>query len=130
MIEYLILIIPILVIGSSIYQKVFRAEESAITFINSRSKYGVKGYILRTPFVFLVYVSFITSSLFTPLGIYWAALGAVLLFGTIIYLIFSDGVMFLPNLVSPEFDALVLKRKKQAVVSSLMVLLWIVSWWV
>jgi hypothetical protein len=130
MVEYLIFFLPILAIGAGIYQKLLRSEESAIAFINSRNKYGSKGHMLRSPYAFLVYLSFIFSSLFTPFGLYWAALGVVLLSGTVAYLIFSDGKINTPDLISSEFDSLVLKRKKQAIVSSFILLLWVMSWWV
>jgi hypothetical protein len=130
MVEYLIFLLPILVIGTGVYQKLLRSEESAIAFINSRNKYGSKGHMLRSSYVFLVYLSFIFSSLFTPLGLYWAVLGIALLSGTVAYLIFSDGKIYSPDLMSSEFDSLVLKRKKQAIVSSFIVLLWVMSWWV
>ena len=130
MVEYFIFLLPILVTCIGVYQKFFRSEESAIAFINSRNKFGSKGHMLRSPFVFLVYLSFMLSSLFIPLGLYWAVIGTVLLLGTIAYLIFSDGIIYIPELLSPEFDALVIKRKKQAIVSSLIVLLWVISWWV
>ena len=130
MVEYFIFLLPILITCIGVYQKLFRSEESAIAFINSRNKFGSKGHMLRSPFVFLVYLSFMLSSLFIPLGLFWAVIGTVLLLGTIAYLIFSDGIIYVPDLLSPEFDALVIKRKKQAIVSSLIVLLWVISWWV
>jgi len=129
MFEYLIFALPILFVGYGVYQKVFQAEESAITFINTRNRYGAKGHMLRSPFYFLVLLSFIFSVFFIPLGWAWCALGVIILAGTVAYLIFSDGKVVTPDLVSSDFDIFVFKRKKQALVSCIVAFVWILSWW-
>ncbi len=129
MFEYLIFVLPILFLGFEIYHKVFQAEESAIAFINTRNRYGPKGHMLRSPFYFLGLLSFILSVFFIPLGWAWCALGAFIMSGTVAYLIFSDGKEVTPDLVSSDFDIFVLKRKRQALVSCIVALVWILSWW-
>ncbi|MDC2887656.1 hypothetical protein [Psychrosphaera algicola] len=46
----------------------------------------------------------------------------------VVYFLFGDEKTVTPNLCSSDFDKLVLKRRKQAMVSSVVMLLWIASW--
>jgi len=66
--------------------------------------------------------------LFINLGWAWMTLGGVLVVMMGIYFLFSDGKSVTPNLYSPKFDSLIVKRKKQALFSFLLMVLWLVSW--
>ena len=128
MIELIIFILPIITGGIGIYQKTMRAEESAIIFVDSANKYGVKRRTLNSPRFFLQSFAYIVSPLYISLGWAWMTLGITLLIIMAAYLLFSDGKTVTPDLYSSEFESLIAKRKKQALSSVLLIILWLVTW--
>jgi len=128
MIELIIFLLPIISGGVGVYQKMIRVEESAFAFVDYANKYGVKARTLNSPHFFLQSFAYIISPLFINLGWAWMTLGGVLLVMMGIYFLFSDGKSVTPSLYSSEFDSLIVKRKKQALFSFLLMVLWLVSW--
>ena len=128
MIELLIFILPIITAGIGIYQKTILDEGSAISFINYENKHGEKARKLKSPRLYLQLFAYIISPLYISFGWAWMTLGLTLLIVRTLILLFSDEKTVTPNLCSSDFDKFVQKRRKQAMVSSVIMILWITSW--
>ncbi len=128
MIELVVFLLPIITGMWAIYQKVMNAEESAISYVDFENKHGAKSRILNSPRFIIQMFAYIAAPIYIGFGWVWFTLGFILLIWMCAYLMFSDGKTVTLDLCSPEFDEFVLKRKKQALVASLILLLWIISW--
>lgn len=128
MIELLIFLLPIITAGIGIYQKTILDEGSAISFVDYANKHGAKARTLNSPRFYLQLTAYIISPLYISFGWVWMVLGITLFIWMGSYFLFGDGKTVTPNLCSSELDNLVLKRRKQAITSSVVMLLWIASW--
>ena len=128
MIELLIFLLPIITAGIGIYQKTILDEGSAISFVDYANKHGAKARTLKSPRFYLQLTAYIISPLYISFGWVWMILGVTLLIWMGVYFLFGDEKTVTPNLCSSDFDKLVLKRRKQAMVSSVVIILWIASW--
>jgi hypothetical protein len=128
MIELLIFLLPIITAGIGIYQKTILDEGSAISFVDYANKHGAKARTLKSPRFFLQLTAYIISPLYIGFGWVWMILGVILLVWMGVYFLFGDEKTVTPNLCSSDFDKLVLKRRKQAMVSSVVMIIWIASW--
>lgn len=128
LIELVVFIIPILSFLVGAYPKLYNSERAAIEFIDFRNKYGARTQMLKYPRGFFSYACFIASPLYISTGIIWSVFGAILLLGSIAFLLFHDGQIATPDFFSKEFDKFIMKRKKQAYIGGSIIALWIVCW--
>jgi len=128
MIELVVFLLPIITGVAGIYPKVMQVEESAISFVDFENKHGAKARMLNSPRFFIQMFAYIASPMYITLGWGWFAIGCVFLVWMCAYILFSDGKTVTPDLCSSDFDKFVLKRKKQALTGSLILILWVVSW--
>jgi len=89
MVELLVLLLPIISIGTGVYQKLFRTEESAVEFVEYVNKHGIKRQIFRYPIRFLPLGSLILSPLYFPLGWLWMILGIILVISMLAFYFYA-----------------------------------------
>ncbi len=128
MIELVVFFLPIITGIWAIYPKVMKAEESAIRYVDFENKHGAKSRILNSPSFIIQMCAYIAAPLYISSGWVWFTLGCIFLIWLCTYLIFGDGKTVTPDLCSTEFDEFILKRKKQAITGSLVLVMWVISW--
>jgi len=106
------------------------SECSTLRNLKLIEKYGIKGSIIRSPFMYLVLLSMFLSYWFIPLGILWTILAIILSLGIIMISILPEAEieMTIPKIGSEEFSKSVGKRKKNSILGLLLLIAWVESW--
>ena len=128
MIEVIVFLVPIVVIGTNVYQRFFNSENSAVENIIIVNEYGVKGLNIKQPSKYLCLSAFIISPVYISMGWAWMILGIMLLASSVALIFFDDIKVTMPEIGSDDFDNFVDTRKKKALIGTIVTLIWVVSW--
>ena len=127
-IEFIVFLVPAVELIVSFCLRVIFAKTGTTRYLAGEAKYGIKGYMLRTPLTYASFACYLLSPLFIPYGWFWFAYGALLLGAYSIFLIVPAAESTPPVTDSRAFDELTSVRRRQGLLAAPVLLCWCLSW--